>query len=45
MTAEEAQCLQVELGLTMQDGIGEPGELDDIRMTEQRRLLGIKDTV
>lgn len=45
VTAEEAQCLQVELGLTMQDGIGEPGELDDIRMTEQRRLLGIKDTV
>ncbi|MGT3194109.1 hypothetical protein [Yersinia enterocolitica] len=32
--AEEAKCLQVELGLTMQDGIGEPGELDDIRMTE-----------
>jgi len=37
--------LQVELGLTLQDGIGEPVELDDIRMTEQRRLLGVKHTV
>lgn len=38
----EAQVLQAELGLALQDGMGEPGELDDIRMTEQRRLLGIK---
>jgi len=45
VTADEAQCLQVELGLTLQDGIGEPVELDDIRMTEQRRLLGVKHTV
>ncbi|MEG0869933.1 MAG: hypothetical protein RSG77_23275 [Hafnia sp.] len=42
VTADEAQVLQAELGLALQDGMGEPGELDDIRMTEQRRLLGIK---
>ena len=40
VTSDEALCLQTELGLVLQDGIGEPGELDDIRMTEQRRLLG-----
>ncbi|MBI0278630.1 hypothetical protein I6H07_23175 (plasmid) [Hafnia alvei] len=45
VTSDEAQCLQAELGLTLQDGIGEPGELDDIRMIEQRRLLGIKNDV
>lgn len=43
VTSDEAQCLQTELGLILQDGIGEPGELDDIKMTEQRRLLGIKN--
>ena len=45
VTADEALCLQAKLGLTLQDGIGEPGELDDIRMTEQRRLLSIKNEV
>jgi len=45
VTSDEAQCLQTELGLMLQDGIGEPGELDDIKMIEQRRLLGIKNTL
>ncbi|RDA61929.1 hypothetical protein DVH07_18505 [Hafnia paralvei] len=43
VTTDEAQCLQKELGLMLQDSIGEPEELDDIKMTEQRRLLGIKN--
>lgn len=45
VTSGEAQRLQAELGLMLKDGVGEPKELDDIKMTEQRRLLGIENAL